>query len=295
MHARFAPLACTVLLACTALLTACAPAPQPTRNAELPEGVSVSVYQSRTDLAVRQLQVTVHNESAVDLEIDGLVFDSDQFVGSAVWAKRSTTIAAGRAVDLPVALPEARCGDDAPEATASIDFALPDGARGSARLPAADPSERMPRLAVEDCLGQAAARYATLSATTPPRVEQLGGALVARLDLLVEPLAADGLDGALLIEEARGTVLLALADPLDGSAAVSQPVALTVDGRSQTSAVTLTLVPARCDPHAVAEDKRGTVFPLRVTVEGTSGTVYVAADSEVKAALYDFVRAACAP
>jgi hypothetical protein len=289
MHARFAPLACTVLLACTALLTACA-TPQPTRNAELPEGVSVSVYQSRTDLAVRQLQVTVHNESAVDLEIDGLVFDSDQFVGSAVWAKRSTTIAAGRAVDLPVALPEARCGDDAPEATASIDFALPDGARGSARLPAADPSERMPRLAVEDCLG-----HATLSATTPPRVEQLGGALVARLDLLVEPLAGDGQDGALLIQEARGTVLLALADPVDGSAAVSQPVALTVDGRSQTSAVTLTLVPARCDPHAVAEDKRGTVFPLRVTVEGTSGTVYVAADSEVKAALYDFVRAACAP
>jgi len=71
-------------------------------------------------------------------------------------------------------------------------------------------------------------------------------------------------------------------------------VALTVDGRSQTSAVTLTLVPARCDPHAVAEDKRGTVFPLRVSVDGTSGTVYVAADAEVKAALYDFVRAACA-
>jgi len=289
MHARIAPLVCGVLL-----LTSCSSTPQTAQNAELPEGVTVSVYQSRTDLAVRQLQVTVHNESEVDLEIDGLVFDSGQFVESAAWAKSSTTIAAGRAVDLPVVLPEARCGDDAPQATASIDFALPDGSRGSARLPAEDPSERMPRLVVEDCLGQAAARYAEISATTPPRLERLGVTLVARLDLRVDPVVDDGLDGALLIEEARGTVLLALADPVDGSAAASQRVALTVDRRSQASALTLTLVPARCDPHAVAEDKRGTVFPLRVSVEGTSGTVYVAADAEVKAALYDFVRAACA-
>ena len=286
MRASPAPLACTLLL-----LAGCTAAPA--QNAQLPQGVSVSVYQSRTDLAVRQLQVTVHNESAVDLEIDGLVFDSGQFVESAVWAKPSTTIAAGRSVDLPVALPEARCDDEPPEAVATIDFVLPDGARGRARIPADDPSERMPRLAVEDCLGQAAAAYATLSATTPPRLEQLGGALVARLDLRVEPVEGDR-DGALLIEEARGTVLLALADPVDGSAAASQRVALTVDGRSQTSAVTLTLVPARCDPHAVAEDKRGTVFPLRVGVDGASGTIYVAADAEVKAALFDFVRAACA-
>jgi len=290
MHARPAPLVCTALLACALLLAGCAPTPQ----AELPQGVTVSVYQSRTDLAVRQLQVTVHNASSIDLEIEGLVFDSEQFVESAVWAKPRTTIAAGRTVDLPVALPAARCDDGTPDPTATIDFALPGGAHGSATLPANDPDQRMPRLAIEDCLGQSAARYATISASILPRVEQLGGGLVARLDLRVEPRLVDGLDGALLIEEARGTVLLALADPVDGSAAASQPVALTVDGRSQTSAVTLTLVPARCDPHAVAEDKRGTVFPLRVGVDGASGTIYVAADAEVKAALFDFVRAACA-
>jgi hypothetical protein len=304
MRARLAPLACLLLVSGPAL-SGCAPAPP----AQLPDGVSVSVYQSRTGLAERRLQVSVHNESGVDLEIDGLVLESDQFAEPAVWAKDSTTIAAGRTVALPVALPGPRCGDDVPEATAILDFALPDGARGSARLPAEDPYERMPRLAAEDCLGEAAARHATISADTLPRVEAVAGTVVARLDLRVEPRDpgedngaeqdgaerdAEGPEGALVIEEARGTVLLSLADPSDGQRTVGTPVALTIDGRSQTSALTLTLVPARCDPHAIAEDKRGTIFPLQVAVDGTSGTVYVAAAPAVKAALYDFVRAACA-
>jgi len=285
MRVGVALLACATLL----LIPGCAP----TRSADLPEGVTVSVYQSRSGLAERRLQVSVHNESGVDLEIDGLVFESEQFVEPAVWAKDSTTIAAGRTVSLPVALPRARCGVDVPEATATIDFRLPDGASGSARLPAVDSFERMPRLAAEDCLARSAARLATITAETLPRVETVAGTLVARLDLRVEPKDAEEQDGALVIDEALGTVLLSLADPADGSRTTRQPVALTVDGRSPTSAVSLTLVPARCDPHAIAEDKRGTVFPLRVSVAGTSGTVYVAADNAVKTALFDFVRAAC--
>ena len=285
MRVGVALLACATLL----LIPGCAP----TRSADLPEGVTVSVYQSRSGLAERRLQVSVHNESGVDLEIDGLVFESEQFVEPAVWAKDSTTIAAGRTVSLPVALPRARCGDDVPAATATIDFRLPDGASGSARLRAVDSFERMPRLAAEDCLARSAARLATITAGTLPRVETVAGTLVARLDLRVEPKDAEEKVGALVIDEALGTVLLSLADPADGSRTTRQPVALTVDGRSPTSAVSLTLVPARCDPHAIAEDKRGTVFPLRVSVAGTSGTVYVAADDTVKAALFDFVRTAC--
>lgn len=64
---------------------------------------------------------------------------------------------------------------------------------------------------------------------------------------------------------------------------------------SGTASITLTLVPGRCDPHAIAEDKQGTRFPVRVNIDGTTGTVPLVAPDEVKVALYDFVREACSP
>jgi hypothetical protein len=51
--------------------------------------------------------------------------------------------------------------------------------------------------------------------------------------------------------------------------------------------------PARCDPHAVAEDKVGTLLPLTVAVGSREGVLKVAADGQLRAQLYDFVTQAC--
>jgi hypothetical protein len=276
------------LLAATLLaLSGCAPG----TAAELPPGVGASVQQSRADLGIRRLQVAVHNGSSAELRVTGLSLESTQFAEAAVWAKDSTTVAAGRTVNLPVQLPEPRCGDDPSAPVAVLAFELPDGSAGSARLIADDPGGRMPRLAAEDCLAREVAGHAAITAGTLPRVEQVGAMTVARLDLAIDPTGAPG---ELLIEEVRGTVLLSLADPADGARVTTRGLGLRVDEASGASAVTLTLVPARCDPHAIAEDKRGTVFALEVRVDGASGSVDVAAAPEVKAALFDFVQAACA-
>ena len=40
------------------------------------------------------------------------------------------------------------------------------------------------------------------------------------------------------------------------------------------------LVPFRCDPHAVQEDKRGTIFDVRVEVDGEPGEIELAAAEE---------------
>jgi len=258
----------------------------------LPPGVSVSVQQSRADVGIRRLQVAVHNDSPDPLRITGLALESAQLAEAAVWAKDSTTVAAGRTVNLPVSLPEPRCGDEPSAPVALLEFELSDGSTGSARLVADDPSGRMPRLAAEDCLARDVAGLASITAATLPRVESIGDVTVARLDLSIDPTGAPG---ALLIEEAGGSVLLSLADPADGARVTTRGLGLRVDGRDAASVVTLTLVPARCDPHAIAEDKRGTVFGLRVAVEGgAAGTYSVAASDDVKLALYDFVRTACA-
>ena len=60
------------------------------------------------------------------------------------------------------------------------------------------------------------------------------------------------------------------------------------------SVITLLVTPNRCDPHAIAEDKRGTVFPISVILDdGTTGRQYVASADVVRAALYDVIGMAC--
>jgi hypothetical protein len=51
--------------------------------------------------------------------------------------------------------------------------------------------------------------------------------------------------------------------------------------------------PARCDPHAVAEDKVGTLLPVELEVGGATGVVKVAAPPALRADLYRFVAVAC--
>lgn len=57
--------------------------------------------------------------------------------------------------------------------------------------------------------------------------------------------------------------------------------------------IVLSVRPARCDPHVVAEDKVGTLIPLTLEVAGQTGTLSVAASAQLKAQVYAFVARAC--
>jgi hypothetical protein len=285
---RLTGLVCILLLA-VSTLAGCAATPEPA--VELPAGVTVNVYQTRTDLAARQLEVSVHNGSDDELTITGLVFEGDQFTEPAVWQRDQTSISAGLTADLPVPLAAPDCEATGTGLRVQLDFALADGRSGSASIEATDEVDRMPRLAFEDCLAAEVAAHAQITATTLPRSVTIGSRLVAELDLAVEPTGAPG---SITVDEALGTTLLGLADPVTGSYAEAQSLGITIDEQSAASVITLQLVPNRCDAHAVMEDKRGTVLPLRVTTdEGESGIVYVTTPDDVKAALFAYVAAAC--
>jgi hypothetical protein len=58
--------------------------------------------------------------------------------------------------------------------------------------------------------------------------------------------------------------------------------------------VTILLTAGRCDPHAIQEDKRGTIMPIEVIVDGTPGRAYIASADAVRGAIYDVVTQACA-
>jgi hypothetical protein len=57
--------------------------------------------------------------------------------------------------------------------------------------------------------------------------------------------------------------------------------------------VAIVVRPARCDPHAVAEDKVGTLIPLALDVAGQEGVVKVAASPALRGQLYDAVIRIC--
>ncbi len=71
------------------------------------------------------------------------------------------------------------------------------------------------------------------------------------------------------------------------------PLALSVSGADAASEVSLPLLPLRCDPHAVMEDKRGTVFDVGVEIDGAAGVVEIAASEAMRGEILRWVADWC--
>lgn len=275
---RTGPLA----LVLVALLSACTNAPAP-----LPAEVTVSVFQNRFDYGVRQLELKVSNESDEPVTITRASLVSSRFATPAVW-DRPQVVPAGAARDLKVQLTEPVCGEPVTD-TVVLEFTLADGTAGTATLEPTDETGRLDAINAEDCLGAAVGEITTIEAAST--VQWTAGARTpAVLDILVTPTGAPG---EVTVHFAKGTVLLSLVDE-NGAEAYDVPVEESFDASTPAGVIRLLLVPARCDPHAVAEDKRGTFFPLEVETDGgSSGRIYVPVSSEVRSDLYTFFGDFC--
>ncbi len=266
-------------------------APPPGSTAP-PAGVTVAVYQTRTDVGQHRLELSITNGTDGRLTITRAEFRSEQFVEPAAWPKDSTFVAAGATVDLPVELGAPDCDAVNPVPVVEFDYALESGVTGTAVTEADDRIDRLPSLMAEDCIQQSVEEVAVVTASTAPRIVSRAGALVAEVDLTVSP---SGSAGSLTIVSWRSTTLVTPVDPASAATLPEAELDLVVAGTGTPSTVTLTLMPNRCDPHAVAEDKRGTIFPLSIVLaDGTEGTLFVPAADAVRGALYDYVPLACA-
>ena len=268
-----------VPLALVLALAACSP--QPAAPSGLPAGVEVELFQLRSDVAERGAQVRVINDSDTDLVVTSLTFADDWFAGEAV-RDRVSTVPAGRTVDLRFALPESACEDepDAASRTSQVTLELEGG--GTATVDVADPLGFTTLIHEKECLRHDLARVATLEWTefTPSAAP-----LPAELQLSITP--AGGAETAELVE-IQTTNLLQFADEPTPFA-----LALPITGTDAASVVSVPLVPLRCDPHAVMEDKRGTVFDVLVEVDGASGVIEVAAPEAMRGEILRWVADWC--
>lgn len=261
-----------------------------TGSAALPAGVAVAIYQGRTDVASRRIEVSVTNDGDSPLEVTAVRLTAPQFAEVATWPKDGTTVRPGTTTDLPVPLPPADCSGSGP-ATVTLGFRDADGREREATVVPEDRIDRLPALRAEDCLAEAVAAVAALTLSAPIRIAEVGGVRTATLDLVVEPA---GGGGSFTIDSVTGTTLLAPADPGTGARREQLDIARRVDADTEKTTLPLAFVPNRCDAHAIAEDKRGTILPLHVTTDdGTTGIVPVAADPDTRSALYAFVAESC--
>ncbi|MFI2104288.1 hypothetical protein ACH436_13410 [Isoptericola sp. NPDC019693] len=274
------------------------------------QGLTAELRQDRTQYADHRAKLHVVNGSDETVTLLGGALDAPGYGPSSPDGPvRARTLAPGAGrdvrlrlgeVDCDAAPPAALAGADAqttPVATATVLLAAgaapssttgADGGDGgtAVEVQVTDPLARLAAVHREACAERLVASGVTLRVTDVrgAQVPAPGGdAPGGRITLAVDPVAG-GPDVRLV--EISGTTLLS---PAAGHAWTGDDLAGQADGQ-----VVLDVVPARCDPHVVAEDKRGTFLPVHAEVDGArQPEVYVPMTDQQRAAVYDLVHDAC--
>jgi hypothetical protein len=293
-----------VLLAASAM-QGCTPAPgqQPgspsgTSAASARSPLTAELNQFRDNYGKQIIEIQLSNITSATVTVLGVELASPMFRQGSVWqaAAGGTDIPPGQTKSLPAQLQDPSCQDPAEEPTDDPAAAgAPAEVRVSVRqssatiderLPASDPFGVLARNYAEMCLTQDAARVAVIGLA--PDLEVAADARTAVVRLTVTPRETGaGTPGRLTIERIEGTTLLA--EPPESP----WPHGVMVVAGGAAAEYRLRIRPARCDAHAVAEDKVGTLLPLLVNIGGREGTLKVAAGAGLKGQIYDFVTAAC--
>jgi len=296
------------LVAATAALAACTSpgddaAPLPSGVAQ---GLSVELRQDRTQYADHRAKLHVVNGSGHAVTLLGGALDAPGYGPSSPdGTARARTLPPGAGRDVRLRLGEVDCDAEPPVALSGADAQTTPVATATVRLAAGgpspgadagagtavevevtDPLARLATVHAEVCAERLVASGVTLrvadvrTATVPtPDGEAPGG----RITLAVEPVPGGP---EVRLAEISGTTLLS---PAAGTAWTGGDLSGQADGQ-----VVLDVVPARCDPHVVAEDKRGTFLPVHAEVDGApQPVIYVPMTDQQRAATYGLVHDAC--
>ncbi|UYN83912.1 MAG: hypothetical protein KIT89_01360 [Microcella sp.] len=269
------------------------PAAQPSLTAA-PQSIdeasaTAELYRSRIDPARNGMQVSVTNTSAAPLTIVRTELRSPALAEPIV-RDRTSVIAAGATRDLAVELTTPQCPElvgqqAAPLPTVVLTIALATGETAELMITATDRLGQWNDWHARACFTAAVAERVDLTVRRAPERDDLAARTLG-LDLIASNVRAD-----LALETVHDTVLFALVD-----ASESRATSIALDEELTAGASTvieLSLSPARCDPHAIAEDKQGTLFIVTLAVGTVVGSTTVAADDRTRSELYDAFAAIC--
>ncbi|WP_394552558.1 hypothetical protein ACDF64_17165 [Agromyces sp. MMS24-JH15] len=269
-----------------ALLAGCAPTASPSEPVD-PAGladITVSVGQGRVDVAGGRIFVLVENGRDEPITVRSLKVRTAGFEPG-IADDDPTDFPAGRAIAIRLAPTDAIC-DAAPDPiTVELDVVSEAGsARGE--LPADDAYGALARIHDQACLGEAVAGIAAI--TLPDHLRSTGSGADRRavIDVAIAPAGSGA--GSFRIDLVSGTTLI------QAEGAHDWVLDLDVAADDPPSTLELAVAPNRCDAHAVAEDKVGSILPFDVTTsDGLSGTVPFAASTTLRSELYAYYAERC--
>lgn len=278
--------------------------------------VTAEISQFRDNYSKQIIEIQLTNTTGAALTVLAAELTSALFAAPITWPARTGGIELppGQTKSLPAPLPTPECGSrsptasgpgttsgtDAANAFVSLRLAVPQGTvqqgtnppQADATAPAADPFGVLVRNNSEMCLTREASAVAAISLA--PDLEVAADGRTAVVLLLMQPRTVSGTEvaagagaGELVIDRVEETTLLAEAPQ------APWPRSVTVRAGGPRAELRLGIRPSRCDPHAVAEDKVGTLLPLRVRVAGREGVLKIDAGSQLRGRIYDFVTKTC--
>ncbi|WP_448005258.1 hypothetical protein [Agromyces bauzanensis] len=263
------------------LLAGCA---SPAAEPAVPDGLVVSIKQGRLDVVAGRLVVRFENHDATPVTIESFTVETPT-LAPGLQRSEAIELDADDAVDIRLDLPASVCDVEPGPVDVELTLRAADGTR-EARLTADDPFDTVARVNGADCLGESVAAVAAIVMPEHLRSTGVGPDRRAFIDVRVEP-AASG-DRSMRIERVYGTTLLNAEDGIDWT------LGLDVATGAAPFTISLPVRPARCDAHAIADDKRGTILPFELaTDDGRAGRLDVPADDGLKAELYAYYGERC--
>lgn len=282
--------AAALLLCCT---TACGGSDQtptgtgagtpgaPTTTA-FPTDLTAYVDQSRSERQGRSVFVRLVHDGEGEVTALRADVDSDRF-GKATWTgEKSFTNEA----DLDFELPVGSCGTGS-DADVRLTYRIDDGPELVSTTRATDRYGAIALFLDRDCAEQTMGEAADVTVGAH-RVVGRGVGSVFEVDVAIagtgarEDVSFGGFQGSVLFRTVEGT-------PVYPAVA---PVPLVAGAEDD---VTLRLAPGRCDPHALAEDKVGTLFGVHVVAPGLpeGAFYYLPISDETRADLRAFFGTSC--
>jgi len=272
-----------VLLGATVVACGAADEPDEPRATPFPDDLTAYVDQSRLQREGRTLFVRLVNEAERRVTVTRADIESSRF-GEISWVGEKSF---ENEADLEFELPRAGCGTGS-DAEVRLTYRLDDGPELQSTTTATDRYGAVALFMDRDCAEERLGAAATLELGAV-RIVGLGKDSVYELPVTLTPTGAQEAVGFAGFED---TVLFR---QVSGSAHVDEGVTYPLGPDDPPVEVVLRLVPSRCDPHALADDKVGTLVPVRVTGPDlpSAAEFYLPIGGERRAALRGFVPTYC--